>query len=245
MCDSRKGLITIKNFMTNFEKILLRNQKSFTSIMPYDLNEERLWHIDLSSGNPEIINLNLTDNHLLSQYIFGQISRDNYKAAVGGYGEDRVIYRMNHNFATPNEEARSIHLGIDIWDEAGTAIYSPLHGKIHSLQDNDLIGDYGPTIIIEHILEEEKFYLLYGHLSKASLAGKQPGQLINKGEQLATLGAYKENVHWPPHLHFQIIKNLEGKSGDYPGVAKPSEKTRYLQNCPDPNYILGINILNR
>ncbi|UII19232.1 peptidoglycan DD-metalloendopeptidase family protein [Fulvivirga ligni] len=231
--------------MTNFEKTLKSYQTTFASIMPYDLNKERLWRIDLSSENTDLLNLNLSDNHLLSKYIFGQISRGKYRAAIGGYGEDRIIYRMNHNFAAPNDEARSIHLGIDIWDEAGTAIYSPLDGKIHSLQNNDLIGDYGPTIIMEHELDSEKFYLLYGHLSKTSLDGKSAGQSIKKGEQIATLGAYDENVHWPPHLHFQLIRDLDGKSGDYPGVAKPSEKIKYLENCPDPNWILGVDALSK
>ncbi|RYZ44700.1 MAG: peptidase M23, partial [Chitinophagaceae bacterium] len=45
---------------------------------------------------------------------------------------------------------------------------------------------------------------------------------------------------WPPHLHFQIIKDMHGWKGDYPGVCRFSEKEAYLQNCPDADLILQM-----
>jgi hypothetical protein len=54
-----------------------------------------------------------------------------------------------------------------------------------------------------------------------------------------------ENARWPPHLHFQIVIDMEipiaiGKKGDYPGVCKLSEKEKYLNNCLDPDLILQM-----
>ena len=49
-----------------------------------------------------------------------------------------------------------------------------------------------------------------------------------------------ENGHWPPHLHFQLIRELGDWSGDYPGVCKYSEKEKYLANSPDPDLMLGM-----
>ena len=50
-----------------------------------------------------------------------------------------------------------------------------------------------------------------------------------------------ENGGWPAHLHFQIIGDLMGFIGDFPGVAKQSEIEEWLERCPDPNLILGMD----
>lgn len=53
-------------------------------------------------------------------------------------------------------------------------------------------------------------------------------------------GEPAENGDWPPHLHFQVIHDMEFKKGDYPGVCSISERERYLKNCPDPDLILKM-----
>ena len=103
---------------------------------------------------------------------------------------------------------------------------------IHSFQDNESIGDYGPTIILEHEIDDFTFYTLYGHLSKISLKGKSEGQIIEKGESFASLGDWDVNVNWPPHLHFQIMKDLK--------VCNYGEKEQRMQNSPNPNLLLKI-----
>jgi murein DD-endopeptidase MepM/ murein hydrolase activator NlpD len=122
-------------------------------------------------------------------------------------------------------------------------VYCPLEGTVHSFADNNNHGDYGPTIILEHKVDQYTFYTLYGHLSRTSLSGLRKGLLIKTGVQFAALGAYDENVHWPPHLHFQLMRDLGDKTGDYPGVCARSEQDFYLQNCPDPNLILQVSVL--
>ena len=67
-----------------------------------------------------------------------------------------------------------------------------------------------------------------------------PGQQIAPGEIFAEVGEHHENGGWPPHLHFQLITDLMGHEGDFPGVAAASERQRFLELCPDPNLILGI-----
>jgi murein DD-endopeptidase MepM/ murein hydrolase activator NlpD len=84
---------------------------------------------------------------------------------------------------------------------------------------------------------EHTFYFLFGHLNQNNLANLHEGKFIKKGEKIADLGTFEENGGWPPHLHFQIIKDLEGCSGDYPGVVKKSDLDHYQQNCPDPMII--------
>lgn len=67
----------------------------------------------------------------------------------GGWGEDRSVYTQAL-FAPSGEEARTVHLGIDIFAEAGAEVFAPLAGVVQSFQVNRAAGDYGPTIILEH-----------------------------------------------------------------------------------------------
>jgi peptidoglycan LD-endopeptidase LytH len=138
-------------------------------------------------------------------------------------------------------EPRRLHLGTDIWGLAGTPVYAPLGGMIHSFAFNDHYGDYGATLILLHQLDGFPFYTLYGHLSLRDIEHISEGHYVNRGQEIAHFGQPKENGHWPPHLHFQIIYEMGLYEGDYPGVCRYSEKERYLSNCPDPDVILQLN----
>lgn len=197
--------------------------------------------LDLSDSNHVLKTLNYGDPAILNSYIFSFINEKQVLCSVGGYSEDRVIYRSKANFS--GIEIRSIHLGIDIWAPAYSSVYAPLDGKVHSFANNSGAGDYGPTIILEHEINNITFHTLYGHLSVASLEGLKEGKPVSKGQKIAALGDDHENGNWPPHLHFQIIKSMDGLKGDYPGVAAPSQKEKYLNNCPNPNLILRIPCL--
>lgn len=159
------------------------------------------------------------------------------RLAYGGYAEDRAIYDTP-NFAA-GEEPRTIHLGVDIFAAAGTPVFAPLDGRIHSFQDNANPKDYGPTIILEHDVGALVFYTLYGHLSRESLVSLDIGKPFAAGNRLAALGEAGVNGGWPPHLHFQVILDLMDQSGDFPGVCRASERARWLRICPDPGPLLG------
>ena len=109
---------------------------------------------------------------------------------------------------------------------------------VHSLADNANFGDYGPTVILQHELEGTVFFSLYGHLSRREWQHLRPGQAIAQGEAFATVGPFPENGDWPPHLHFQLIADMQGWVGDFPGVARPSEREAWAALCPDPNLVL-------
>ncbi|RZM20311.1 MAG: peptidase M23, partial [Pedobacter sp.] len=99
-------------------------------------------------------------------------------------------------------------------------------------------GDYGATIILKYRIGGLTFHALYGHLNLESLEDLVVGQFIPSGKQIALFGNKNENGHWPPHLHFQLIYDMEGMMGDYPGVCQFSKRDVYLANCPDPEIIL-------
>ncbi len=63
-----------------------------------------------------------------------------------------------------------------------------------------------------------------------------------KGDCIGHVGDTKINGGWAPHLHFQIIANMLGKKGDFPGVASLGTREKYLALCPNPNSILQFQI---
>ena len=207
-------------------------------VLPLDLNGRQVLVLDLSIHNPDLPGLDLRDTVGFDRYVFGRMRTAGAEVAVGGYLEDRALYRRSDHFGTAGQEARSVHLGVDLWAEAGLPVLAPLPGRVHSLADNQGFGNYGPTVLLVHQTPHGPLHTLYGHLSTASLAGLQQGQAVEAGEIIGWLGPFPENGDWPPHLHFQLVLDLQTFWGDYPGVGRPSESHFYRRNCPDPNLLL-------
>lgn len=218
---------------------VLREYPAFSAIVQ---NGKPYRKLDFTAGNSDLLTRNLSETVDFSHYVFGEMLSENTFNGIGGYGEDRVIYRHRKHFTTDAEKPRSIHLGVDIWAEAGTPLYAPLDATVHSFAFNDHYGDYGPTIILAHELSGITFFTLYGHLSLGSLDGLHEGKTIKAGERFAAIGPYPENGDWPPHLHFQVIGNMGNYKGDFPGVCNAADRDYYLVLCPDPELILRIKI---
>lgn len=226
----------------NFSEFLSQLTSGFTQVLDVNLKEEDYIVIDLSENNIELGKVDVSSSRAFSNYIAEYLNSFGKKVAFGGYSEVRKLYRRSELFTASEDEDsnRNIHLGLDFWANAHTDVLAVLDGKIHSFNDNSNFGDYGPTIIIEHSFQEKKFYSLYGHLSRASLENLKPEMPIKKGEKIGELGTAEENGDYAPHLHFQIIEDLDEKIGDFPGVTSRKDLDFYLQNCPDPNYLLKL-----
>ncbi|MBS1974777.1 MAG: peptidoglycan DD-metalloendopeptidase family protein, partial [Bacteroidetes bacterium] len=171
---------------------------------------------------------------------------------IGGYNENRTLYARSKHFDVALKppsavedsevaEPRRLHLGTDLWGPAGTSIMAPLGGIVHSFAFNNSHSDYGATIILTHNIQGFSFHTLYGHLSLNSIKNLFEGKRIAKGEVFSEFGMRFENGNWPPHLHFQVILDLQDWKGDYPGVCKFSEKEGWLKNSPDPDALLQLN----
>jgi murein DD-endopeptidase MepM/ murein hydrolase activator NlpD len=195
--------------------------------------------LDLSTQNRALEGKDISDPDTCWAYIDSVLEDKGAQVAFGGYLEQRELYTKNAHFGTL-EEVRDVHLGVDFWARAGTAVFVPFEGKVHSFGNNTSLGDYGPTIVLEHTIGKQVFHTLYGHLSLESLNGLQPGKWFPRGSILATLGTSDINVNYAPHLHFQLIVDMEGKEGDYPGVCALKSLEYYSKNCPHPNLLLKM-----
>ncbi len=217
---------------------LKKHYNTISPILKTGVALENIIKLDFTENNQELFNLDVSNTTEFVKYMEDVL--DNYrKVGVGGYGEDRFIYKRSSLFEG-EKEPRSVHLGIDVWVPAGMEVYAPLNSSVHSFNYNDNFGDYGGTIILEHKLDKVRFYTLYGHLSKKSLDGLYEDKQILRGDAFATIGEPHENGQWPPHLHFQLITDMLDKKGDFYGVAPPSEKDYYMNLCLNPDRILKI-----
>ena len=227
----------------SFTEFLFQLTTGFIPILG-DFKAEDYLPLDLSVSNESLAEIDLTSPQAMEVYIEQQLQAANKKVAVGGYLEKRNLYRRSEHFSKQTIEDRDVHIGLDLWAKAYSSVFSPLKGEVHSFQNNSNFGDYGPTIILKHKFEEVEFYTLYGHLSLSSIESLNIGDKILEGQKIAELGEPNVNGDYAPHLHFQIIKKLEQKSGDYPGVCSVANLDFYRKNCPDPNLLLKITSLS-
>ena len=187
--------------------------------------------LDLSAAGPHA-GASLTD-----EYLARLTESAGVKFLAGGYDEKRTIYRRSDLFG----DERDIHIGLDLWAPSGTPVLAPIDGAVHSFNYNTGIGNYGPTVILQHKIDGVAFYTLYGHLSAESLEELEMGDVIPAGTEFAVLGSRNENGDYAPHLHFQIIVDLQGKRGDYPGVCSSDDRNYFLANCPNPDLLLKLD----
>src|SRR5207237_5301820 len=166
----------------------------FHPVVPFDAKQDKLLHMNFTAANKDINGELLLNTAAFSRYIDAVLKQHHCKYGIGGYNEHRTIYSRSNVFDTgSNEEPRRLHLGIDMWGNAGTPVFAPLEGTIHSFAFNDRFGDYGATILILHQLNGEPFYILYGHLSLADLTNLTTGRHINAGEVIGHFGEPLEN----------------------------------------------------
>ena len=224
--------------MPTLEKIFLKLENStvIESSIPYS----KYTPLDLSISNQELSNIDMSDSTAVETYIENHLQKNNTKVAFGGYNEKRNLYKTSLIFNDDENEERNIHIGMDLWIKAGTPVLAALDGEVFGFDFNTGKGNYGPTIILKHTVENHTFYTLYGHLSVESIENIEIGSRFKKEQTVATLGDASVNGGYAPHLHFQIIKNIEEYSGDYPGVCSKKDLAYYLDNCPDPNLLLKI-----
>ncbi|MEX2282399.1 MAG: aminotransferase class III-fold pyridoxal phosphate-dependent enzyme [Gemmatimonadota bacterium] len=222
---------------------LTDNGSRAANVLP-DVDLSRALVLDFSVGSLEFGDVaGVADVNVWSAAIFGRLAVEGATAGIGRYDEARPWYTAPafQSASDGGPDWRTFHLGIDLFAEAGTAVAAPFDGVVHSFRDNAGPLDYGPTIIVQHDVSPGlTFYTLYGHLSRESLAGLKEGALVKAGDRIATLGAATVNGGWAPHLHFQIITDLLGRKGEFPGVARPSERELFLSISPDPNLVLRL-----
>ncbi len=191
-------------------------------LLDFDLNRAALVLVSLTTGAPGMEHAGNPDAYWA--WLRQRLAAEDARFAIGTYGEIRAVYTGDQYRTSASPERRSQHLGVDLFVEPGTPVHAPLDGRMLSVADNTAALDYGPTVILEHEAGAggPAFFTLYGHLARETLARLQPGMAVKAGERIGSIGNSDSNGGWAPHLHFQIITDRLGLSGNFPGVGQPS-----------------------
>ncbi len=91
--------------------------------------------IDLSENNLDLHNFDVSSSLDWQNYITKYLRKHNRTVAFGGYLEQRNIYKRSAYFNSKNQ-ARNIHLGIDLWLPAESKVFAPLDATVHSFKNN-------------------------------------------------------------------------------------------------------------
>ncbi|HEU4734676.1 MAG TPA: aminotransferase class III-fold pyridoxal phosphate-dependent enzyme [Kofleriaceae bacterium] len=217
---------------------------TFAPVLGTDLRATPPLVLDLSVGSPLVSgDPRGNDEPAFTGRVLAAMRAAGARVAAGRYDEPRLLY-VTPAFTAGDgtlAEHRTVHLGLDLFAEAGTPVHAPLDGIVHAADEHAIPLDYGGVIMLRHETSDGvPFYTLYGHLSRASFAHLAVGQRVARGEQIARLGRPDENGGWSPHLHLQLITDLLGLGSDFPGVATPTRRDVWRSVSPDPNLLVGI-----
>ena len=222
---------------------LAAHTNDFAAVLPFDLRMEPFATLDLSVGSLDLGGGDRFPTERISALVAAKRAETAAAVLVGRYLEPRLLYGEAefHDEGLERPERRTVHLGVDLFVEAGTPVRAPLEGRVVSVVDNAGAGNYGPTVILAHRAGPDgpAFHTLYGHLSPSCLEALVPGQSVAAGELLGAVGDTDRNGGWTPHLHLQVVLDLLDGTGDFPGVARPSDRDLYAGLCPDPGLLLG------
>jgi murein DD-endopeptidase MepM/ murein hydrolase activator NlpD len=117
-------------------------------------------------------------------------------APVGGWISSGFGRRIS-----PFTGERSLHLGIDIAADIGKPIFAPADGIVIFAGAKEGFGNF---LMIAH------GYGIVSHYGHNAQLFVQPGQKVNRGDQIATVGMTGRTTG--PHLHYEVWIN--GRSVD-------------------------------
>lgn len=107
--------------------------------------------------------------------------------------EGRVTSRFGE---TRNNNVVKVHKGVDFGSDGSLVIRAAASGVVTRAK---VIGGYGNTITIVHILNGKKYETLYAHLESFSV---KVGQNVKQGQQIGIKGNTGNSTG--VHLHFEI-----------------------------------------
>jgi len=211
------------------------------SVLPFDLRRAGRVVISLADGAPAT---NFPGPVESWEWMQGQMDAAGAQVVVGRYDEDRSCYR-GEQFRTDAPEPRSVHTGIDLFIVENTTVHAMLPGVVESVVDNDLAYDYGPTVVLRHQADDTPFWVLYGHLSRATLAHIHVGDTVAAGAVIGFIGDHTVNGGWAPHVHVQIMTDLmadpeTGFDGNFEGAGEPSRMNIWRSLVPDANLLIRL-----
>ncbi len=212
----------------------------FAPLMGEDLSEAPMGSLSVEHS---LWPQNPFDMPLAEAARVGEEFEDEGRIWLGYYHEPRLIYAEPAFRKGPwkASDRRTVHLAVDGFAPAGTALHAPLDGEVWVAEDRNGHLDYGGVIILRHRTPAgDPFYTLYGHLDPEAVQRLSPGDRVARGQAFCRLGTAEQNGGWAPHVHFQLALSTEGIEADWPGVGDPDEMYLWRALCPNPAALLNL-----
>ncbi|MBL8058266.1 MAG: phosphotransferase, partial [Anaerolineales bacterium] len=203
---------------------LRANAGQLSPLLNADLASRGVTVMDLGAGSDDLRDGVWERPGAVRAHIARTLKERGAGLGLGRHGEARLSYTRYDSPAEPE----TIHLGVEIFVPAETAVFAPLAGEVARLGWNELIVRHAPAPGCE-------FYTRYAGLAPAEVLTL--GGRVQRGEMVGRVAAADVGAPLPPHLHFQLACELPG---DLPALAAGSERAVWLSLCPDPNLILNI-----
>jgi len=161
---------------------------------------------------------------------------------IGPFAEERTVYAGEMFVSRFIEGARRTrHLGFDLFQAAGTKVFTPLAATVVSVEvEKDPLG-YGCLIALRHEPEGCPPYIsLWGHLAHEAVTRLKAGDRLEAGALVGEMGAPKENGGWAPHLHLQISTDTTLSATEILGVGEPRYLDIWAELFPDARTFAGV-----
>lgn len=202
---------------------LARNRKSLSPIWGRPLSNHRVLQVPFGDAAHPLVKAAAAMDVKACELAWQALRKsENAELGIGPWGEKRAVY-AGEMFQSKliDKVRRTRHLGLDIFADAGTLVFTPLAGRVASVEiEREPLG-YGCVVLIEHEPEPGiTFSSLWGHLSHETAKHLKNGQTLAAGEKIGTLGAAHENGGWLPHLHLQLVAYSTDDIGPIPGVGE-------------------------
>jgi len=228
-----------------FENWALKNTFQVSELFP-TINRNQIHTLDLSVSSKWIGHQNDFNDLDFFQFKINKLQETvPSKILAGGYCEPRPLYTSSSYDKIGNQgrESRSIHIGVDFWLPANTAVHALFDGEVITAVDDCGDKEYGGLVILRHNTDDFEFFTLYGHLTVASATQHAIGDIIKKDIPIGELGNFPENGNWAPHLHFQVMLSIMDYHNDFPGVVYHNQLEVWKSICPDPNLLFKSEAL--
>ncbi len=109
------------------------------------------------------------------------------------------LFYSTRFFGTYNPDSGEFtgkHAGIDLKLPLGTPIRSIGGGKVHAVRST---AEFGRHVIVEHRVDGQTYYAIYGHLGYVQV---ETGQVVQPGTGIGEVGMTGNTA--APHLHLQV-----------------------------------------
>ena len=169
-------------------------------------------------------------------------AKEGIDLGIGPWCEDRPVYSSNafESVFAPGQR-RSLHLGLDLFAPAGTAVRTPLDGTVVDLFETDLPLDYGHAVLLRHEPEPGlAFHSLWGHLSAQTIRDRRIGEQLKAGQAIGWMGEPRENGNWQPHVHIQLITYDQVRAADVIGAGEVVYRDVWAELFPNPAGFAGL-----